>query len=135
VSRFCDTPFARARTNATTVAMLCAALGGPPDSVIVHGREAFDAPITLALGGLVQPGISGWLTPPGSVEAVARAKAEALAAPVETSHEYQAPEPQRAGQIPDGEAWRIDEPPSLPTISENLSDPLILRGKDGSFGN
>jgi len=37
-------------TNATTVAMLCRMLGGPPYSFTVHGPEEFDRPETLDLG-------------------------------------------------------------------------------------
>ena len=37
-------------TNATTVAMLCRALGGPKYSFTVHGPEEFDRPETLDLG-------------------------------------------------------------------------------------
>lgn len=37
-------------TNATTVAMLSAALGGPAYSFTVHGPEEFDAPRALSLG-------------------------------------------------------------------------------------
>ncbi|MGB5865187.1 MAG: glycosyltransferase [Sulfitobacter sp.] len=37
-------------TNATTVAMLAAALGGPAYSFTVHGPEEFDAPVALSLG-------------------------------------------------------------------------------------
>jgi len=36
-------------TNATTVAMLCRRLGGPPFSFTVHGPEEFDQPRALAL--------------------------------------------------------------------------------------
>ena len=36
-------------TNSTTVAMLCAALGGPGYSFTVHGPEEFDAPLALSL--------------------------------------------------------------------------------------
>jgi colanic acid/amylovoran biosynthesis glycosyltransferase len=36
-------------TNATAVAMLCRALGGPPYSFTMHGPEEFDSPRTLAL--------------------------------------------------------------------------------------
>lgn len=36
-------------TNSATVAMLCAALGGPRFSFTVHGPEEFDAPVALAL--------------------------------------------------------------------------------------
>ena len=36
-------------TNSATVAMLCAALGGPRFSFTVHGPEEFDAPAALAL--------------------------------------------------------------------------------------
>jgi glycosyltransferase involved in cell wall biosynthesis len=37
-------------TNSTTVAMLCAELGGPPFSFTVHGPEEFDKPEFLSLG-------------------------------------------------------------------------------------
>jgi glycosyltransferase involved in cell wall biosynthesis len=37
-------------TNATTVAMLCGALGGPSYSFVTHGPEEFDSPQALALG-------------------------------------------------------------------------------------
>ena len=37
-------------TNATTVAMLANALGGPGYSFTVHGPEEFDAPVALSLG-------------------------------------------------------------------------------------
>lgn len=37
-------------TNATTVAMLASALGGPGYSFTVHGPEEFDAPAALSLG-------------------------------------------------------------------------------------
>lgn len=37
-------------TNATTVAMLAHALGGPRYSFTVHGPEEFDAPLSLSLG-------------------------------------------------------------------------------------
>lgn len=36
-------------TNSTTVAMLCAAMGGPAYSFTTHGPEEFDAPMALAL--------------------------------------------------------------------------------------
>jgi glycosyltransferase involved in cell wall biosynthesis len=37
-------------TNSTAVAMLCAALGGPPYSFTAHGPEEFDRPQALRLG-------------------------------------------------------------------------------------
>ncbi|MDJ0701718.1 MAG: glycosyltransferase [Leptolyngbyaceae cyanobacterium MO_188.B28] len=36
-------------TNSTTVAMLCAEMGGPPFSFTVHGPEEFDKPLAIAL--------------------------------------------------------------------------------------
>jgi len=54
VARRCETGgithlHAHFGTNATTVAMLCHALGGPKYSFTVHGPEEFDAPFTLSL--------------------------------------------------------------------------------------
>ncbi len=41
-------------TNATTVALLCQTLGGPPFSFTAHGPEEFDAPLGLALNEKVR---------------------------------------------------------------------------------
>lgn len=41
-------------TNATTVAMLCRELGGPPYSFTCHGSEEFDSPRQLVLGEKVR---------------------------------------------------------------------------------
>jgi colanic acid/amylovoran biosynthesis glycosyltransferase len=41
-------------TNSATVAMLCAALGGPRYSFTTHGPEEFDSPVALALGEKVR---------------------------------------------------------------------------------
>lgn len=41
-------------TNATTVALLAHALGGPPYSFTVHGPEEFDAPLALSLGTKIE---------------------------------------------------------------------------------